>query len=155
MHVHLHAQPGKEFKGKITDEAGAPISLATIKVQTQDIIYYAGKDGSFTITLPAGATELTLVISHIGKETITRAFSGEALLQLQVIRMQSLSLKLPEVEVNGVRRKTSASNSSIVFDREAIEQTQALSVANVLNYLPGQTIMKPSLVPVLYCGINA
>jgi ferric enterobactin receptor len=145
MHVHLHAQPGKEFKGKITDEAGAPLSLATIKVQTQDIIYYAGKDGSFTITLPAGATELTLVISHIGKETITRTFTGEALTQLQVIRMQSLSLKLPEVEVNGVRRKTSASNSSIVFDREAIEQTQALSVANVLNYLPGQTIMKPTI----------
>ncbi|NII28095.1 TonB-dependent receptor [Pseudoflavitalea sp. X16] len=145
MHVHLHAQPGKEFRGKITDEAGAPLSLATIKVQTQDIIYYAGKDGSFTITLPAGATELTLVITHIGKETITRTFTGEALLQLQVMRMQSLSLKLPEVEVNGVRRKTSASNSSIVFDREAIEQTQALSVANVLNYLPGQTILKPGI----------
>jgi len=46
------------------------------------------------------------------------------------------------VEVNGVR-KAQSSNSSIIFDREAIEQTQALSLANVMYYLPGQTIVKP------------
>jgi outer membrane receptor for ferrienterochelin and colicin len=78
-------------------------------------------------------------------EPITRTFKEDVLGKLQVFRMQPLSLKLPDVEVNGVRRKTSASNSSIVFDREAIEQTQALSVANVLNYLPGQTILKPTV----------
>ncbi|RZM07386.1 MAG: hypothetical protein EOO88_51840, partial [Pedobacter sp.] len=37
-----------------------------------------------------------------------------------------------------------SSNSSIVFDREAIAQSQPLSIANVLNYLPGQTILRPN-----------
>lgn len=145
MHVQLYAQPAKELKGKVTDGAGAPLSLATIKVQSQDIIYYAGSNGAFSIPLTANTTELTITISHVGMETLTRTFNGAELEKLQVIKLQPLNLKLPEVEVNGVRRKTSASNSSIVFDREAIEQTQALSVANVLNYLPGQTIMKPTI----------
>lgn len=141
MHVYLYAQPAKELKGKLVDEDGKLVPFASIKAQPQDITYYTTNDGVFSI--PVVAAELTLVISHVGMETITRTFSGEALTKLQVISLKKLSLKLPEVEVNGVRRKTSASNSSIIFDRDAIEQTQALSVANVLSYLPGQTILKP------------
>ncbi len=138
-----YGNTAREFRGKIIDAAGAALSLATIKIPSQDILYYASSNGSFTIPLAADASELTITISHVGMETLTRTYSGAELEKLQVIKLQALSLKLPEVEVNGVRRKTSASNSSIVFDREAIEQTQALSVANVLNYLPGHTIMKP------------
>lgn len=145
MHSITYAAAAKEFRGKVTDEAGAPLTLATVKVQSQDIIYYSGADGIFSIPLATGATELTITISHIGRESITRNYNGAELEKLQVIKMLPLNLKLPEVEVNGVRRKTSASNSSIIFDREAIEQAQALSVANVLNYLPGQTILKPTI----------
>jgi hypothetical protein len=143
LYLAAHAQPAKELKGKLIDEAGNPISLASIKVQPQDITYYTNAQGAFTI--PIFSTELTLTFTHVGLATITRIYSGQALSVQQTIRMQALSLKLPEVEVNGVRRQTSASNSSIIFDREAIEQTQALSIANVLAYLPGQTILKPTV----------
>lgn len=145
MQLFTYGTIAREFRGKIADDAGAPLSLATIKIPSQDILYYASSNGTFSIPLPANATELTITISHVGMETLTRTYSGAELEKLQVIKLAALSLKLPQVEVNGVRRKTSASNSSIVFDREAIEQTQALSVANVLNYLPGQTIMKPTI----------
>jgi ferric enterobactin receptor len=145
LYACVSAQTPRLFLGKVISEAGHPLSFASIKLQPDDITYYAATDGSFSIPIARSAQEFTIVVTHVGMETITRNFTETVIGKLQVFRMQALSLKLKEVEVNGVRRKTTASNSSIVFDREAIEQTQALSVANVLNYLPGQTIIKPTV----------
>ncbi|MFY0255509.1 TonB-dependent receptor domain-containing protein [Chitinophaga sp. 30R24] len=136
------------LKGKVTDSKGKPLPYATVSLTAEDIRTYTIIDGSFTLTVPPAlylSQTLTLRVSYVGKQTLTREVAMNTSGILPVFILKDDNLKLPDVEVNGIRKKTSASNSSILFDREAIEQTQALSLANVLDYLPGQTIMKPNV----------
>jgi ferric enterobactin receptor len=137
------AQNTLSVKGKVLDEQMKPVAFATIKLLQPEIITMSQADGSFSLSVPAFQQQWVLQASYVGKATITQTLNEAALKQPLVIILRSLSLKLPAVEVNGVRKSTTASNSSILFDREAIEQTQPLSIVNVLNYLPGQTILKP------------
>ncbi|OJW32722.1 MAG: hypothetical protein BGO54_20350 [Sphingobacteriales bacterium 46-32] len=142
MTAMLQAQSFYTLQGKIIDEENKPLSLATIRVLPADLATQSQTDGSFSLRIPAHLREISLQISHVGKEPVSRALTAGQYGQFQLIRLLTLSLKLTEVEVNAVRRNTASSNSSILFDREAIEQVQPLSVANVLNYLPGQTILR-------------
>ncbi|MBL7756257.1 MAG: carboxypeptidase-like regulatory domain-containing protein, partial [Chitinophagaceae bacterium] len=142
MTAMLQAQSFYTLQGKIIDEENKPLSLATIRVLPADLSTQSQADGSFSLRIPAHLREISLQISHVGKEPVSRLLTVGQYGQFQLIRLLTLSLKLTEVEVNAVRRNTASSNSSILFDREAIEQVQPLSVANVLNYLPGQTILR-------------
>lgn len=137
------AQSFREIRGKVVDEMNKSISFATIRIIQTDIAVQSRNDGSFTIQVPSTIPAVTLSITHVGKEPSIRNIPAAQFSDNLTITLRDQNLKLPEVEINGVRRATGSSNSSIVFDREAIEQTQPLSVANVLNYLPGQTILKP------------
>lgn len=134
-----------EIKGKVTDLKGSPLPFATIKIIQTDLVASSLSDGTFVISVPSGIKEVSLMVSHVGKASMLRLIPASQFGQVHMFSMYDLNLKLKEVEVTGVRKTTGASNSSITFDREAIEQTQALSVANVLNYLPGQTIVKPTV----------
>jgi len=132
-------------KGKVLDNQGKGLSFATIKAVQTDVIVNSQFDGSFVIEIPSFLNELTIVVSHVGQQSVTRNLNKAQFNQFQPITLLPLNLELNNVEVNGVRKTTTVSNSSIVFDREAIEQTQALSVVNVLSYLPGKTILKPTV----------
>lgn len=58
--------------------------------------------------------------------------------------MQEQSLTLKDVQVSAVRERKH-SVSSVVFDREAIMQSQAFSLADILNKLPGKLTEAPNL----------
>lgn len=133
------------IRGKIVDENGKALSFATIRVIQTEMSSQSQFDGTFEFDIPVFLNELTLTISHVGKETVTKSLNKSQFTQFQRISLRPLNLELNNVEVNGVRKSTTVSNSSIVFDREAIEQAQALSVVNVLSYLPGKTIIKPNV----------
>ncbi len=139
------AQSYQAVRGRVTDEMGKPLSFATIRVVQTDVSVLSGNEGYFSLQVPDYLHELTYTVSHAGKESLTRTIAAAQYGQLQLVTLPNLSLQLNTVEVNGVRKATTASNSSIFFDREAIEQVQALSVVNVLGYLPGQTILKPNV----------
>jgi len=132
-----------EIRGKVVDDLGKPLSYATVEVMQTGISLMTKVDGSFEVSVPENTTELTLLVSYVGKSSVTKVLNEKQMGNFQLIVLQELSLKMAKVEVNGVRKKTLASNSSIVFDREAIEQTQALSVVDVLKYLPGQSMARP------------
>ncbi len=132
-----------EIKGKVIDADGKPLSYASVQVVQTGITTVCKVDGTFEVAVPDRAGEVTLVVSYVGKTSVTKTISEKQFGTVQLIVLKDLSLKLDQVEINGVRKKTLASNSSIVFDREAIEQTQALSVTDVLKYLPGQSMVRP------------
>lgn len=144
--LSLAARQWQELKGKVTDEQLRPLAFATVKLSdgSWNISTVTRADGSFSLGFSSTDTSFlfTLQISYVGKAMHTALISAKNIGALQHYKLMDQNLKLPEVEVNGVRRAQN-SNSSIIFDREAIEQTQALSLANVMNYLPGQTIIKP------------
>ncbi|WP_127128052.1 TonB-dependent receptor [Pseudoflavitalea rhizosphaerae] len=144
--LSLAARQWQELKGKVTDEQLRPLAFATVKLSdgAWSVSTSTKTDGSFTLGFSASDSNYiyTLEISYVGKATLKGKINQNNLNKAPYFKLRDLNLKLPEVEVNGVRRVAN-SNSSIIFDREAIEQTQALSLANVMNYLPGQTIVKP------------
>lgn len=128
-------------KGRVIDADGKPLGFVSIQVQQTGVIVVGRADGTFEI--PVGdLQEITFTVTYVGKNSVTKTLKASEFGSFQIITLQDLSLKLKQVEVNGVRKKTFASNSSIVFDREAIEQTQAMSVADVLKYLPGQSVIR-------------
>lgn len=133
----------KEIQGKVTDMQGKPLSMATIQLMQSDINTTSREDGNFSIPLPVVSGDIVISVSYVGKATLTKTIVAGQLNTFQLIRLNELNLKLPEVEINGVRKKTGASNSSVVFDKQAIEQAQALSVGDVLRYMPGQSMIRP------------
>jgi len=145
----LSAQQGLEIRGTVTDAHMKPLALATVRIAEGDwnISTTTTTDGHFSIGFTPATPNFNIIlqISHVGKAIAVKTINASNIGQSQNIILRDLNLKLQEVEVNGIRRRTTGSNSSIIFDREAIEQSQALSIANVLNYLPGQTIVKPGV----------
>lgn len=139
------AQTYRDLRGKVQDEKFRPVSFATVKLLQTDIAVQSADDGSFLLQVPSYITGITISITHVGKEAVIRNIPLSQVTELLVITLRDQNLKLQDVEVSGIRKATASSNSSIVFDREAIEQTQPLSIANVLNYLPGQTILKQTI----------
>ncbi|MET0393110.1 MAG: carboxypeptidase-like regulatory domain-containing protein, partial [Chitinophagaceae bacterium] len=116
------AQTFHTIRGKVLDERGKPVSFATIRLIQTDIAVQSTNEGNFLLQFPAHMSDVTLSVTHIGKESVVRVIRASQFSEPIVILLRDQSLKLPDVEVNGVRTATTASNSSIVFDREAIEQ---------------------------------
>ncbi len=91
----------------------------------------------FSISAP-GQGKVQLRITAVGYKTVDSIITPAQ--QLIEFSMQTLDLNLREVEVNFVR-KNASSNTSIIFDRQAIEQVQAFSITDILNNLPGKKIV--------------
>lgn len=129
------------LRGRVMDTARKALPFSTIRIPEIDLQTTSETDGTFSIAIPGKNRNLRLEISHVGKATRRRSAIPDN--YLEVILFDK-SLTLDEVEVS-VSRKGSASPSSIFFNRETIEQIQAFSLADVLNYLPGKTTAPPSL----------
>lgn len=129
------------IKGKVLGADGKPLGYVSVQVQQSGITVLGRADGTFEIPVE-NLQEVTFTVTYVGKSPVTKTVKASEFDVFQTIILQDLSLKLKNVEVNAVRKRTLSSNSSFVFDREAIEQTQALSVGDVLRYLPGQSIVR-------------
>ncbi|RZK78885.1 MAG: TonB-dependent receptor [Pedobacter sp.] len=134
------------FKGRVIDNNNQPVEFATVLLKNFDRVTYTDSIGQFSFTIPNkfNGTSLDLKIAQVGKKTIEPTISILELKQLIVFKLTDLSLELSEVEINQVR-KIQNSNSSIVFDRQALEQSQAFSLTDILNNLPGKKIAPPAL----------
>lgn len=130
-----------QLQGKVLDTAGKALPFSTVRIPELDIQTTSATNGSFNISVPGNNKRWQVEISHVGKETVTRTIVPGVML---TVTLRDKSLTLAEVQVS-VTRKGGATPSSILFNRETIEQIQAFSLADVLNYLPGKTNTPPSL----------
>ncbi|MBE9585040.1 TonB-dependent receptor [Mucilaginibacter sp. JRF] len=132
--------------GKVVDENNNPIEFSTIGSADANASAFSNADGEFTLRLKnTGTDSIKLSISFVGMRTVNMRVSGKASTQNLLIRLQALSLTLNEVQISSQRKKSDISNSAIVFDREAIEQVQAYSLADIMNNLPGKRMSAPDL----------
>lgn len=130
-----------QLQGRVLDTAGKALPFSTIRVRELDIQTTSANDGNFIIVVPNNIKRLQIEISHVGKETLTRTITPGVSL---TFTLRDKSLTLAEVEVS-VTRKGGITPSSIIFNRETLEQIQAFSLADVFNYLPGKVTVPPSL----------
>jgi hypothetical protein len=146
MVTRVSAQKGEQvIRGTVTDTRRQPLAFASVKLVETDFIVAADNKGIFRLPVPAhGLDSVTLMITHVNKQAARRIIYRADFAKNQVIALAEQSLSLQEVEVQA-RRENAHSVSSIVFDHEAIMQSQAFSLADILNKLPGKLTTAPSL----------
>lgn len=127
------------LKGIIVDEENKPLEFVTVKLNYQDRVSYTDKNGAFFFVIDArNITGVNLIANMVGKRSIDTLISILSFDKPINLTLDNLSLSLKEVQVSAVRKATGLSNSSILFDRQAIEQSQAFSLVDILNNLPGK-----------------
>lgn len=130
-----------QLQGRVLDTAGKALPFSTVRVPELDIQTTSATNGNFTLSVPGNLKRFQLEITHVGKETITRTVSPGVSLSF-ILRDKSLTLA--EVEVS-VTRKGGATPSSILFNRETIEQIQAFSIADEKKLiLPKRKLLSPN-----------
>ncbi|NIG54378.1 carboxypeptidase-like regulatory domain-containing protein [Chitinophaga sp. Cy-1792] len=137
------AVPGL-FTGLIVDEKNKPLSFASVKLEETQDQQTSDVNGSFSFKIPDTRQVAHLTISYMGKQTREVLLTAADYKQTPTYMLKELSLTLEGIHVNAVQKGTN-SNSSIVFDREAIEQSQAFSLADLLSALPGREVKAPDL----------
>ncbi|WP_316831043.1 TonB-dependent receptor domain-containing protein [Pedobacter aquatilis] len=134
------------LRGNVIDEENKPLPYAIITLVDLQRTTYTDGNGNFSFSLDQKTklNSVTLKITTVGKQSILKTISSSEFNKVLIFKMYDLSLTLQDVEINQ-KRIAQNSNSSIVFDREAIEQLQAFSLADVLNNLPGKKLVAPDL----------
>ena len=128
-----------ELTGRVVDELNKPMAYATIKLVEADKITYSNNAGNFSFSLDAERYPfVNITVSIIGMVTLDTVMTVENYSKPFKFYMKSLNLNLNEVQINSQRKQNASSNSSILFDRQAIEQLQAFSLTDILNNLPGK-----------------
>ncbi len=125
------------LEGQVWDEHGQPLPLASVIELNTRVTVTTDKQGRFQLRT-VGQDSIFIKVNFIGKRSFTQKYPQSALGQLQIIRLQDLSLRLDEVTVLPTFTNSGESNSSISIDRQAIEQLQAFSLVDVMNSLPGK-----------------
>lgn len=131
----------------IVEKDGTGLPFATIYVENNDRTYTADARGNIALkrTFFQGKGS-KVTVSYVGKETKTLRISAASLgtRASMTIPLEDNSLYLKEVQVNAVR-STKNSNSSMVIQRNTIDNIQAYSLADIMQVLPGKAILNTDM----------
>ncbi|WP_354580953.1 TonB-dependent receptor plug domain-containing protein [Hymenobacter sp. UYP22] len=121
---------------------GAVLELVELGVRTT-----AADAGQYRFRLPAsGARQFTLRVTYVGRQDVEVLVKLTATPEIRRdLQLPLRSLELADVQVNATRSGQQTSNSAVVIGREAIEQTQAYSLDDVLQLLPGKVLLNTNL----------
>lgn len=131
--------------GTVSDQKGQPLQLANIYVDELGMTVATDYQGEFSILLPMTVQTIHLKVTMVGNISQHLIIPFKDVNKPLAIRMVPLSYTLEEVSVNPLLESTKNSNSSIIFDEEAIEKVQAFSLMDILNTLPGKTTTAPTI----------
>lgn len=132
--------------GTLYDSDGTTLPSGRVTAMELSQSVYTNAEGTFKISIEKRQwVGVTLQFSYIGKQSKTISIHPDSTYKDLKIKLSDNSLYLSEVQVNANRAMSGNSNSSIFFNREAIELTQALSLSDVLNLLPGKSVNAPNL----------
>lgn len=127
------------LSGQVVDELNKPLSYATVKLTNADLITYTNSSGNFSFTFNGTKYQsVNVTVSIIGMVTKDTVINYMNYAEPLKFNMKNLNLNLNEVQINSQRKQNASSNSSILFDRQAIEQLQAFSLTDIFNNLPGK-----------------
>ena len=126
----------KVITGKVIDDKGNPVPNASVLVKGTPVGTATKADGSFSITVPPGAT--TLVFSSVSMATQELVIGPGNVVDAQLV---STAQDLSEVIVNvpyGTIKKTAFTGSEATITSKSIDKQQVTSVTKALEGLvPG------------------
>ena len=130
--VQLFAQ-NRTVTGKVTDEKGAAVAGASVTIDNTSKGVVTGTDGSFTISVPANAKQLTVRSSGLETQKITITSSNTLNVKMT---SDSKSGSIDEVVVQvpyGTVKKTSFTGAEGTVTAKMIEKQQAVSFTKALD----------------------
>lgn len=141
----VRAQNTVKLRAKVVDSRQRPLEFVTVLVQEMGTTLSTDSKGRFVIEVDKKQFPvISLKIFFVGMKTLSTTVELTDLTSERVFSLDDLNLSLDEVQVTE-KQRGELSNSSITFDRQAIEQLQAFSLTDVLNSLPGKATVAPNL----------
>ena len=138
------AQSKLELRGRVFDEHKKPLEFATIVLPELNIGTHTDNKGAFTLNFFSSDSVFKVEFRYVNKATDYQTLMLADLNKKVEVYLKQQSLTLKDVQVQAVRERLH-SNTSIIIDREAIEQSQAFSLADILQMLPGKKTTAPNL----------
>ena len=131
------AQAADTLTGRVTDQAGQPVAVATIEITELGRTLTTATDGTFRVALPPG--RYTVVIRRTGFAPAVRDVALPGVSALAVALTPS-PFQLEPVTVTATRSPVAADASPLPFAALAgaeLRRAQGVSLAHVLEALPG------------------
>jgi hypothetical protein len=153
--------------GRVTDRVSThPIASATVAIEGLSIAALTDSTGSYRLAAPPG--RFVLRVTRVGyapaRQPITVSTAGTVIVDLEMAR-NALELRTVTVTADPVSRARGELGTASVIDVEAIRNQMAVSLAGVLELLPGARLQPPGLdgpqqislraVPVSSGGFNS
>lgn len=141
----LFAQNEFRVTGKVLDEAGKPVSGATVTVKGTKIATATTTDGSFSLTVPSSNS--VLVVSSIGFAELQIAISGKPEV---TVSMTSMTTSLSDVVVvgYGTQKKKSVTGAVSKLKNENFDERPILRVDQAMvGQLAGVTVRQNTGIP--------
>jgi hypothetical protein len=139
----LSGQTRPSMQGKVVCRStGEPVMMATVVLKELNIWATTTDDGNFVLkNVPSG--NYTLVVSCLGfvqhEEQVTFPLSEDRV----TILIDEATLAIEDVVVTAKEGRRIASGS--VIEQSAIQHVQPTDLSDVLQLLPGQTVLNPDL----------
>lgn len=133
--------------GKVIDVNGKAIPSVNIKTVETSQYTVTNDDGNFKLVVNLDLeNSLSIDFSYVGYQKLTKKIAPKTQhIDLGNLVLKQLNLSLETIEINAKRNYEGSSNSSLIINRDIIEQIPALSVNDLLNQIPNRKIIPPSL----------
>ena len=131
----------------ITDSEGQTLPFASVVVESAGLTYTADAQGQLRLKLSLFSNKGTRVtVSYLGKATRSLTITQDAVAKNKKINiaLEDNNLYLKGVQVNATRTPIH-SNSSILIQRNTIDNIQAYSMADIVQTLPGKAILNTDM----------
>ena len=132
--ISIIAQNKFTLSGKVTDQHGAPLALATIAIENSSSGTYTDDNGRYSLKVSPG--KRTLVVSLVGYQTVKNALDIQ---QDKVLNftLQESAVTLNSIEVYGKTQTQKVKEG--VFSVNALDIKPIVNSLNNLNDLVNRT----------------
>lgn len=132
------------FEGAVLNEEMESLPGAIVQLEPAGKNKITNAEGKFFFKNVAGDMPTRLIVSFIGHKTLDTLFRAHGLPEYIELKLLKRSLDLQEVIVTAQENRSGLATSSII-ERSAIEHVQPSSLRDVLQLIPGQLAINPSL----------
>ena len=128
---------GDTLTGRVTDQSGQPVALATVEIAELGTRVTTTADGAFQFSIPSGT--YTLTVTHAGFAPASRAIVVHGTTTLDV-RLAVSPFALEPVTITATRQPIALDLSPLPvasLSGPGLHREQGVSLAHVLEALPG------------------
>lgn len=137
--------------GRVTDEQGAPIPGASVKIKNGAGGAITDKDGKFQLTAKKGDV---LLFSYIGYTTKEISYTGQPMIDIS-LSIADLSMNEVVITAYGKVKKSSLTDAITTIDSKKLENRPLRTLADgLVGLAPGLNIKMPSGAPETVPSIN-